>query len=171
LNLGFGLDGQNVIGTGPVTLNKPTINVKFRFFDGQGWIPAFAMGYDGQGYVWDKSIDEYQQKEMGFYLVGTQEIVVPELNWTFGVNRPNFETGGTTRGFTGLTYVYRQLVGFEGEFTNIYKATERRYNFGIKYFITPMFTVEAIGRNIPNSTNPNNNETERVVRLAYRGAF
>src|SRR4051794_29708006 len=47
LNMGFGLDGENIIGTGDSRINKPTINVKFRLFDGKGILPAFAMGYDG----------------------------------------------------------------------------------------------------------------------------
>src|ERR1044071_8675566 len=47
LNLGFGLDGEKVIGTQNGRLNKPTIIFKFRIFDGKGVIPAFAMGYDG----------------------------------------------------------------------------------------------------------------------------
>src|SRR5262245_44206893 len=42
VNLGFGLDGERVIGTEDARLNKPTINLKFRFFDGKGIIPAFA---------------------------------------------------------------------------------------------------------------------------------
>ena len=171
LNLGFGLDGEQVIGTGSARLNKPTINVKFRFFDGEGWIPAMALGYDGQGYVWNKDINRYQQREMGFYFAATHEIFVPDLNWTFGVNRSDFESGGATRGFTGLEYVYHHTVGFEGEYVNAFSSTERRINFGLKYFVTPVFTVEAIGRNIPNSVNTTHNETERIVRLAYRGAF
>src|SRR5690348_16454540 len=40
LNIGFGLDGEHVLGTGNSRLNKPSINVKFRLFDGVGVIPA-----------------------------------------------------------------------------------------------------------------------------------
>src|SRR5882672_11706253 len=35
LNLGFGLDGEHVIGTQDARMNKPTLNVKLRLFDGK----------------------------------------------------------------------------------------------------------------------------------------
>src|SRR5262245_26494247 len=51
LNLGFSLDGERVIGTEDARMNEPTLNVKFRLFDGHKVLPALAIGYDGQGYV------------------------------------------------------------------------------------------------------------------------
>ena len=58
---------------------------------------------------------------------------------------------------------------FEYDDFDMYK--ERRINYGGKIFITPVFTVDLIGRNVPVYQNDQTRETERVVRLSYAGAF
>jgi hypothetical protein len=171
LNLGFGLDGENVIGRGNSRLNRPTLNVKFRLFDGKRALPALAIGYDGQGYVWNKHLDEYEQREKGLYLVGSSEIGVPDLNLHLGVNHFDFDHGDSTRGFFGLTYTYEQLVGLMAEWDHATDWKERRINFGLKYYVTPLFTVDLIGRNIPKAPESEARETERIVRLVYTGSF
>lgn len=171
LNLGFGLDGENIIGTGDTRLNRPTLNMKLRMFDGKGIIPAFAIGYDGQGYVWNKEIDEYEQKEKGFYLVSSMEIIVPNMFLNLGVNRFDFDKGNTTRGFASWSYTYQQTVGLMAEWDHATEYDERRINFGLKYFITPVFTVDLIGRDVPKHPDSTSRETERVVRLRYIGTF
>jgi hypothetical protein len=171
LNLGFGLDGENVIGTGDTRLNKPTINVKFRLFDGKGILPAFALGYDGQGYVYNRPAGEYEQREKGFYAVTTSEILVPNMFLNVGVNRFDFDHGDTTRAFAGWSYTYEQIVGLMFEWDHATKYKERRLNYGLKYFITPVFTVDLVGRNIPEHAGSSSRETERIVRLTYIGTF
>ncbi len=171
INLGFGLDGENVIGTGDSRLNKPTLNLKFRFFDGKGILPAFAIGYDGQGYVWNKALDEYEQREKGFFIVTTMEILVPNMILNLGVNRFDFDKGHSTRGFLGWSYTYEQIVGLMAEWDHATDSDERRINFGLKYFITPVFTVDLVGRDIPKFPSSSDRETERIVRLTYTGTF
>lgn len=171
LNLGFGLDGERVLGTEKGRLNKPTINLKFRFFDGTGIIPAFAMGYDGQGYVFSKPLDEYEQREKGFYLAATSEIFVPNMMLSYGVNRFDFDHGDATRGFVGWSYTYLQVLGFLAEVDHIGDYDERRINYGLKYFVTPVFTVDVAGRNIPERFGASNRVTERIIRLGYTGSF
>lgn len=171
LNLGFGLDGERVLGTEDARMNKPTINVKFRLFDGQGAIPALAIGFDGQGYVFNKALDEYEQREKGFYLVGTTEILVPGFLLHLGGNIFDFDEGDTTRGFMGLSYVYQNTLGFMFEYDHATEYKERRINYGLKYFITPVFTVDAVARNIPEAPRRSKRETERIIRLSYTGSF
>ncbi len=171
VNLGFGLDGENIIGTGDSRLNKPSLNLKFRIFDGKGIIPAFAIGYDGQGYVWNKAIDEYEQREKGFFLVTTMEILVPNMMLSLGVNRYDFDKGNTTRGFAGWSYTYQQIVGLMAEWDHATEYDERRINYGLKYFISPVFTVDLVGRDIPKNRSKDDRETERIVRLTYTGSF
>ncbi len=171
LNLGFGLDGERFIGSDNARLNTPSINGKLRFFDGKKGLPALAMGFDGQGYVWNKTRDHYEQRELGFYLVGTGEVFKPGLILSLGVNNFDFNSGNATRAFGSLSYLYENILGMLLEYTNATEYKERRINFGFKYYLTPVFTVEALGRNIPKSFGSYNRETERVVRLAYTGAF
>jgi hypothetical protein len=171
LNMGFGLDAEHVIGTGDSRMNRPTLNVKFRLFDGTPVLPALALGFDGQGYVWNKNLDEYEQREPGLYLVGTHEIIAPDLLLHLGVNHFDFDHGDSTRGFFGLTYTIEQIVGLMFEWDHATDWKERRINFGAKYYVTPVFTVDAIGRNIPKYPGSEGRITERIVRLSYTGAF
>lgn len=171
LNLGFGLDGEQVLGTEDADLNKPTLNVKFRFFDGQGILPALAIGFDGQGYYFNEQLDEYDQREKGVFLVATEEIIWPELQLHLGVDKFDFDESNTTRGFAGFTYTYQQMLGLLFEYDNATEYDERRINFGLKYFVTPLFTVEALGRDVPVNSSTDKRETERVVRLTYKGTF
>lgn len=171
LNLGFGLDSEGVIGTGDSRMNKPTLNVKFRLFDGKAALPALAIGFDGQGYVWNKGLGEYEQREKGLYLVASNEIGIPDLDLHIGVNHFDFDHGNSTRGFIGTTYTYQQIVGLMLEWDHATEWKERRINFGLKYYVTPVFTVDAIGRNIPKVVGSEGRITERIVRLNYTGSF
>ncbi len=171
LNLGFGLDGERILGTGDARLNKPTINLKLRAFDGKGLLPAVALGYDGQGYHYNKTEDEYEQRQKGFYLVGGWHPFTPDLSWTLGMDVFDFDTGNSVRGFTGLTYTYQKLVGFMFEYDNFDDYKDRRLNFGAKVYITPVFTVDLVGRDVPKTFRSDERETERVIRLTYTGSF
>jgi hypothetical protein len=171
LSLGFGLDGEKVIGTENSRLNKPTINVKFRIFDGRGVVPALALGFDGQGYVFNKNLDEYEQREKGFYLVSTSEIITPNMFLNAGINRYDFDKGHSTRGFAGWSYMYRQTIGLMSEWDSLGEYKERRINYGLKYFVTPEFTVDFAGRNIREHPWTKHRVTERIVRLSYNGSF
>jgi hypothetical protein len=171
LNLGFGLDGERVIGTESSRLNKPTINVKFRLFDGKHNLPALAMGFDGQGYVFNKQTDEYEQREKGFYVVSTSEFVVPNLMIHVGGNIFDFDEGNSARAFGGLSYNYADTIGLMFEYDHASEYKERRINFGAKYFVTPVFTIDVAGRNTPEAPGRSKRETERIVRLNYTGSF
>lgn len=171
LNMGFGLDAERVLGSRDARMNRPTLNVKFRLFDGTDVLPALAIGYDGQGYVWSKAIDEYEQREKGLYAVLSREIITPDLMLHLGANHFDFEHGNSTRGFVGLAYTIEQIVGLMAEWDHATEFKERRVNFGLKYYVTPVFTVDAIGRNIPKAPRSDSRETERIVRLSYTGSF
>lgn len=171
LNMGFGLDGEKIIGTDNARLNKPTINIKFRLFDGKDVVPALALGFDGQGYVFNKTLDEYEQREKGFYLVGTWHPIVPEFQFNLGADIFDFDHGNPVRGFTGASYTYEHIVALLAEWDNFDFSKERRINYGAKIYITPVFTVDLLGRNIPKYSGAKSRETERIVRLGYTGSF
>ncbi len=171
LNLGFGLDGERVLGTEDARLNKPTLNVKLRIFDGRMGLPALAIGFDDQGYVFNRGTDEYEQREKGAYLVATTEMIFPGFMLHLGVNKFDFDKGNTTRGFAGFSYVYEQTVGLLFEWDHATEYRERRINYGLKYYVTPMFTVDVAGRNVPERPRSRSRETERIIRLTYTGSF
>ncbi len=172
LNIGFGLDGERLLGTADdPRLNKPTINVKLRAFDGRGVVPALALGFDGQGYHYNRKESEYEQREKGFYLVGDWHPFSPDFSWTVGGDIYDFDHGNSVHGFTGLTYTYEHLVALLFEYDNFDDFKDRRINFGLKIYVTPVFTVDLLGRDTPVTYRSEERETERLIRLSYTGSF
>src|SRR5262249_37837374 len=79
LNLGFGLDGERILGTQNGRLNKPSINVKYQLLETRSDLPGLALGFDGQGYVYNRTLGQYEQREKGFYGVATAHFLFPDL--------------------------------------------------------------------------------------------
>jgi hypothetical protein len=167
LNVGFGLDAERFIGDRHVHLNRPTLNMKFRFFDGQRNLPAFALGYDGQGYFFDRSIDKYSQREKGLYLVGSGEIVVPGLSLHAGLNVFDFNKD-PVYGFAGVHYLFQDVAGVIFEIDNgFHKARNTRFNIGGRYLVTPTFSIDLAGRDLWAASR----RPERIVRITYSASF
>lgn len=171
LNLGFGLDAERVIGTENGRMNKPSINVKFRLFDGRNKLPALALGFDGQGYQYNKATEEYDQREKGLYLVSTSENLIKDFMLHIGGNIFDFDEGNSTRGFLGASYLYDNTFGLMAEWDSITEYKDRRINYGAKYYVTPVFAVEVAGRNVRITPTSSRRETERIIKLVYTGAF
>jgi hypothetical protein len=167
LNIGFGLDTERFIGSQNVHLNRPTLNMKFRFYDGQRNIPALAIGYDGQGYFFNKATDKYNQREKGLYAVGSGEIIVPGLSLHAGINVFDFNKD-PVYGFAGLDYMFQDVVGLIFESDNLFhKARESRFNFGGRYFVTPSFSIDLAARDLWAASR----KAERILRINYSASF
>jgi hypothetical protein len=166
LNVGFGLDADGFVGNESMDLHKPTLNVRFRFFDGQRNLPALALGYDGQGFFFDKATDKYAQREKGLFLAGSGEIIVPDLSLHAGLNMYDF-SDDHVYGFMGLRYLYHDVLAFNAEWDNIRVGPESRLNAGIGWWMTPSFAVEFAARDMVAPSRP----SERIVRLVYTGGF
>jgi hypothetical protein len=171
LNIGFGLDGEHVIGTEDMRVNKPTINAKFQIIKPDSEFSTLALGYDGQGYQYNKTTGKYNQREKGLYLASSTRIFRPELLFHLGGDVFDFSEHNSARAFAGLTYTYQQMFQLMFEYDNVDMYKERRINYGLKIFVSPVFTVDLIGRNVPVYQNDKTRETERVVRLSYAGSF
>ncbi|HOW26991.1 MAG TPA: hypothetical protein PK876_00615 [Elusimicrobiota bacterium] len=165
LNIGFGLDTEQFVGQSNPDLNRPTLNVKFRFFDGQRNAPALALGYDSQGYFYNDSTDKYIQREKGLYLTGMQEVLAPNLNLHAGLNMYDF-SDDTVYGFTGVSYLY-QMVAFMAEVDNIHVSRWNRINLGLRYHVTDSFSVDIASRDLWAAGR----DDERIIRLNYFGSF
>lgn len=167
LNVGFGLDAEHFIGNQSVDLNRPTLNMKLRAFDGGRNMPALALGYDGQGYFFNKDTDKYTQREKGLYAVGSGEVVVPGLTMSGGLNIYDFKKDAVY-GFTGLMYTYQNTVGATIEADNLFhKAGNSRFNIGARYYITPGFSLDMAGRDLWAASR----KAERILRLNYSASF
>lgn len=167
LNIGFGLDAENFIGADTVDINPPTLNVRWRFFDGKRQLPALSLGYDGQGYFYDDATDEYIQREKGMYLVGSGEVLVPDLNLHGGGNIYDFSEDKVFA-FAGLSYIHQDFLGLIFEVDNVGgKARDQRLNGSVRAFITPSLSVDLGARDMWAASR----RSERIVLVNYFGSF
>ncbi|MGQ0644068.1 MAG: hypothetical protein ACT4O3_01060 [Elusimicrobiota bacterium] len=166
LNVGFGLDAERLVGADTVDVNRPTLNVRFRFFDADRYLPALALGYDGQGYFFDEKTDEYLQREKGLYAVGSGEIATPGLTMSGGAYIYDFSED-EVYAFSGLSYLVRDVFAFNAEVDNIRRARHNRINLGGRYHLSPGFSIEMAGRDLFAPGR----KAERIVRLVYFGSF
>jgi hypothetical protein len=178
LNLGASFMIDRFIGSeGPVKFVRPEIQVKFRFYDGGYYIPAMAVGYDGQGYYYNSDKEKFMQKAKGLYLVGSKEILLSGLMGNLGFNVPDFDDG-YLYSFIGFDYNFEDKMTFMLEYDNLFHSDyHSRFNLGMRIDITPNFGLDLALRNIGrNSKFPDGerDKMERIVQLTtsfYLGDF
>lgn len=172
LTLGASMALDRIVGNGDnVRVNRPEIQAHIRFFDGDRWLPAFAVGFDGQGMFYDRNGKVYLERSRGLYLVASRELFLPGLQFHPGVNIADFD-GEQFSGFAGVTWTMGQRVSALFEADNLGK--DNRLNAGLRFHVTPFFWVDAIAREIGKDSSFTNNtarKMERVVQLKYIGSF
>lgn len=165
LNIGVSWDNEELIGATNPTTNAPTLNMKFRVYDGGQILPSFAIGYDGQGRFFDKNKDEYQEKERGFFLVLGREIFFPGLEAAAGMNIARFKEG-IVLGSVALSYTLERRLTLLTEWDNIREIPESRFNAGFRVFPIPSLGIDFAVRRIGSDK-----EKERILRINYVGRF
>lgn len=178
ITLGASFMIDNLIGSNsPVKMVRPEMQLKFRFYDGGYYIPALALGYDGQGYYYDRSIKKYMQKGKGLYLVGSKELFFPGFMTSAGFNIPDYDEG-YLYSFVGFNYNMDDKLNLMLEFDNMFHSDyPSRINAGVRININSNFFVDVAFRNIgKNEKFPNgwDNKIERIVQFNtsfYLGNF
>lgn len=174
LNLGASLTMDGIVGNDrTVRLRAPNAQVKYRFYDGDGAIPAFAVGYDGQGYDYNYIDKRYNNRQRGFYIVGSEELGVPGLEVHPSVNISDFDTNSFF-GAIPLTLDIRDKVKLIAEWDNINNFHDSRFNAGARAYLTPNFHVDFAVRAIGQGgmySNGDSRGPERIVQLRYSGNF
>ena len=174
INLGASLHVDRLLGTGsPVQLTRPELQVKWRFFDGDRLIPAFALGFDGQGYFYNRPIKRYNQKQRGLYFVATQEIGLPGLQGHAGMNISDFDSDDVF-GFMGLSLNLYDRAKLMWEWDNIQDFYDSRINAGLRFYINPSFHTDFAVRGIGQGGTFSNGvprAPERVIQFKYTGHF
>lgn len=174
VNLGASLHVDRLLGTdSPVQLTRPEIAVKWRIFDGDRLIPAFALGFDGQGYFYNRPIKRYNNKQRGLYVVGTQEIGLPGLQGHAGMNISDFDDDDVF-GFMGLSLNLYDRVKLMWEWDNIQNFFDSRVNTGLRFYVNPQFhtdfAVRALGQG-GTFSNAVPRGPERIIQFKYTGHF
>lgn len=175
LNLGTSMTVDRLIGSdSPIKMRRPEIQFKFRFYDGGYYIPAAAVGYDGQGYYYDGESKKYLEKGKGLYLVGSKEVGAANLVLHGGFNVPDFDTNYLF-GFLGANYTLEDKVSFILEYDSLFhKDDPTRLNLGARIYVTPYFQVDMGLRELNASEDFSDTiprKTERIVQLRYTTNF
>lgn len=174
LNLGAAMAVDTLIGSGSPKMRQPQMQVKFRFFDGGFYIPAAALGYDGQGYYYDGGAKKYQEKGKGLYLVGSKEVGVANFVAHAGLNVPDFDNRYLF-GFLGVNYTLEDKLAFLAECDNLFhRNNPYRLNLGTRFYITPYFQLDMGVRELNAGGHFSGGQprrTERVVQLRYNTNF
>ncbi|MFA6435272.1 MAG: hypothetical protein WCW52_11310 [Elusimicrobiales bacterium] len=175
LNLGTAMAVDKLIGSdSPIRMRRPEIQVKFRFFDGGYYIPAAALGYDGQGYYYDSVSKKYLEKGKGVYLAGSKEVGISNFVVHAGLNVPDFDNSYLF-GFLGANYTLEDKVAFMLEFDNLFHSNDpSRFNAGVRVYVTPYFQLDLGVRELGAGRDFSNGlprKAERVVQLRYNTNF
>ena len=177
LNLGTSMMVDRLIGSAsPIKMRRPEIQVKFRFFDGGYYIPAAALGYDGQGYYYNPDSKKYMEKGRGLYLGGSKEIGLANFVLHGGFNVPDFDDN-LLFGFLGANYTLEDKISFLLEYDNLFHPDDpSRFNVGARIYITPYFQLDLGVREIGKHGHFNDalstpRKGERIVQLRYNTNF
>ncbi len=168
-NLGVSWDVEKLIGVEDPGTNVPVLNIKVRAYDGGPVLPSVAIGYDGQGRFFNKTTDQYREREKGLFLVLGKE-PLHNLETRVGMSVAKFNSGegseGKISGFIGASYSMEDKFYLMMEYDNLRSAPSNRWNVGFRILPLPSFGVDFAVRNLMNSS-----ERERIVRLNYVGNF
>lgn len=174
VNLGASLHVDKLLGTdSPVQMTRPELQIKWRFFDGDRLIPAVAVGFDGQGYFYNRPNKRYDNKQRGVYVVGTQEVGLPGLQAHAGMNISDFDSNSLF-GFLALSQNLYDRVKLMAEWDAIHDYFDSRVNLGLRFYITPDFhfdfAVRAVGQGGAFSDGVPRGP-ERIAQFKYTGHF
>lgn len=165
LNIGASWDLEDFVGFDSPSTNVPTLNAKFRVYDGGVFLPSLAIGFDGQGRFFNDAKDEYDERERGLYIVMAREIVLPNLELYAGSNIAEFKDA-KFKGSVGLSYAIERKLVLMTEYDNIRVARENRWNAGFRVFPLSSLAIDFAVRRIAS-----NKKKERIIRINYVGSF
>ncbi|MEK6544168.1 MAG: hypothetical protein AABZ44_07020 [Elusimicrobiota bacterium] len=174
LMLGPSMEIDRYVGSGTTDLQRPELQFKFRFYDGYRYLPAAAIGFDSQGYRFEKSKDDYLEQERGLYLAFTEELFTSGMEITAGGNISDFEHD-SLHGFTALSWVAQNTVGLFAEYDNLRSLRWNRLNAGLNLFVSPFVQVGFHVRDILGDKTYQDSDIqrkpERIIKLRYIGSF
>ncbi|MDD5627523.1 MAG: hypothetical protein PHU21_00545 [Elusimicrobia bacterium] len=174
LNLGASLAINGLIGNDTtVRVRPPEVQVKFRCYDGDRYLPALGVGYDGQGYDYSPVEKKFHDRQRGFYVVATQELGLPGLQAHPSFNISDFDSNSIF-GSIPLTYGIQDKAVVLFEWDNIGNFNDSRINSGLRVYLTPKLRVDFAVRRIGQGgwfADNTSRGPERIVQLKYSGSF
>lgn len=173
INIGLSLAVSQLLGSSSsVRVLDPDFQVKWKIYDGNLYLPAIAIGYDGRryGYGYDQhrvyaKTKEFLDDRKGGYLTLTREVFVPGLNMAGGVNLSDFDWDDVYM-FTGLYYKFMHNISLLAEWDNIRNIRDSRMNVGLRFYLHPALALDGAVRRIGRG-----DESERILQIHYVTTF
>ena len=174
LNLGVTAALDDFLGTSSdMRLERPSIQAKYRFYDGNEYMPALALGYDGQGYYYNHQQDKFMEKERGVYLVGSHYLFDKSFQLHPGVNVSDFYSN-SIYGSLGASFTVEDSFDLMAEWDNVQRFNQSRVNAGVRFHVSPFFKIDLAFRDIAKNATLGDGtpqKTERIVQLLYTTSF
>ena len=176
VNLGVSFAVHELIGSSSsIKVLSPDFQAKWKIFDGNLYLPAIAIGYDGRRYgygyknrVYTYPIDKnkkYMDDRKGGYIALSREIIIPGLDASAGLNFSDFDWEEMYF-FTGMSYVFKDMIGLVAEWDNIRNIRDSRLNMAARFYLHPSLSFDAGVRRIGRG-----DESERIIQFRYVGNF
>ena len=171
INIGMSLAVSQLIGSSSsVRVLDPDFQVKLKLYDGNLYLPAVAIGYDGRRYGYGYNKDRVYAKEFldnrkGGYLTLTREVFIPGLHWTGGANVSDFDWDDIYV-FTGFYYKFIRQATLLAEWDNINNIRDSRVNVGLRVYLHPALALDGAVRRIGRG-----DESERILQIHYVTTF
>ncbi len=169
INFGLSIAANELIGSSSsVRVLDPDFQVKWKVFDGNLYLPAISIGYDGRRYGYgynDKHhytrSEKYMDNRKGGYVSFSREIVVPGLHASAGFNFSDFDMD-ELHGFIGAFYRVNRQISLLAEWDNIRNWRDSRANAGVRIYLHPALALDGAVRRIGRG-----DESERILQLRY----
>ena len=173
VNIGLSLAVDELLGSSSsVRVLDPDFQVKWKIYDGNLYLPAIAIGYDGRryGYGYNENrvytrTKEYLDDRKGGYLTLTREVFVPNMNLVGGVNLSDFDWDDIYM-FTGIYYKFMRNISLLTEWDNIRNIRDSRFNAGLRFYLHPALALDGAVRRIGRG-----DESERILQIHYITTF
>ena len=169
VNLGLSVAVHELLGSSSsVRVLNPDFQLKWKAYDGNLYLPAIAIGYDGRryGYGYDKDrhyvrARKYLDDRKGGYLTFSREIIIPGLTASAGTNLSDFKWK-KVYGFVGLFYRLTDQINLLTEWDNLHNWRDSRFNAGVRFYLHPSLALDGAVRRIGRG-----DESERILQIRY----
>ena len=169
-NIGVSLAAHQLLGSSDsVRVLDPDFQAKWKVYDGNLYLPAIAIGYDGRryGYGFDRKTRHYTHSKKyldnrrGGYVALSREVIIPGLQVSAGINFSDFEWK-EFHAFTGIYYKIANIAAVLTEWDNIHNMRDSRFNAGVRFYLHPSLALDAAVRRIGRG-----DESERILQIHY----
>lgn len=176
---GISYGGSNIIGTGPVDWNpKVGVNVRYRFIDETYGLPAFSVGFDGQGRgEYNRDLDRFLEKSKGAYIVASKSFNFLGFLAIHGGANYSFEHEDGDKdldGYIGLEKGLNKELSLFGEYDLAMNDNSVRsigegkgyLNAGFRWSFQGKLNINFVWKNILKNNN-DKPYSSREIRLSY----